>query len=327
MFFSSWWGCVGTFPWLMVGSLRWTSLNLWWAHVELHMASPWHALTPTWLDRKNACRWIGGLKTEVVWFEIRLQANWNLIMVKVVVLVGDLSWSSLNLNNAATWQAFSERFLGDNTSRMAGNLFQFASLIGVELSVERVALQIDVYIMYIQGLGPYTIACIFWALEFFLMIMTTRCILSFFSASFGKPEPWYLVKARSVINQVAFGSYLVTWFSGNLLWTNTPLNTPTIAPLMDECVFLKLTTQFSLIFFVSFPQSIVLQKQQQISDAGDASTALWLQYGLDLPERKAVFLAADLETWRKSALKNAVFGKPRKKSDEGDPGVFFKDKT
>jgi len=80
-------------------------------------------------------------------------------MVKVMVLVGDPSWSSLNLNTAAIWQAFSERFLGDNTSRMAGNLFQeeFASLIGVELSFERVALQIDVCIFIFIYRGPRTI--------------------------------------------------------------------------------------------------------------------------------------------------------------------------
>ena len=193
------------------------------------------------------------------------------------------------------------------------------SLIGVELSVERVALQIDVYIMYIQGLGPYTIACIFWALEFFLMIMTTRCIWSFFSASFGKPEPWYLVKAWSVINQVAFGSYLVTWFSGNLLWTNTPLNTPNSSSNDGWMCILKTDyTQFFLIFLLSFPQSISAAFPQQSSDAGDASTALWLQYGLDLPERKAVFLAADLDTWRKFVpWFQRCFWKTRRKKSDG----------
>ena len=87
------------------------------------------------------------------------------------------------------------------------------------------------------------------------------------------------------------------------------------------CILKTDNHSFFPAFFVSFPQSIVL-RNAAISDAGDASTTLWLQYGLDLPERKAVFLAADLETWRKSALKNAV-EKHAKKSDEGDPGVFF----
>ena len=106
-------------------------------------------------------------------------------------------------------------------------------------------------------------------------------LVPFFSTSFGKPEPWYLVKAWWVINQVAFGSYLVTWFSGNLLWTNNaPLNTPTIALMTDEFAFLKLTTTvFSSIFLYPSPNRSCCGTQQflmqvMLAPPYDSSTVL-----------------------------------------------------